>query len=106
MITSNSEERKIKHTETQYEVPLTTLQNVRYGHTKERVRKLANSYIVKLKPTAIPLTIKKTNLDEEQILMIKPVLPLGRYLSTVAIKSMEARLDEVKPVLDSILYKY
>ncbi len=106
LIISNSEERKIKHTETQYEAPLTTLQNVRYGHTKERVRKLANSYIVKLKPTAIPLTIKKTNSDEEQIPMIKPVLPLGRYLSTVAIKSMEARLDEVKPVLDSILYKY
>ncbi len=106
LVISNNENRKIKKTQTQFAAPLTTLQNVRYGHTKEVAKKLGSTYIIKLKPTAIPLStnISKPENIKNEVLMIKPVLPLGRYLSTVAIRSMEARLEEVKLELDSILF--
>jgi hypothetical protein len=103
IIIANGEEHKIIKTQTQYEAPLTTLQNVRYGHTQEIIKKLGSRYIIKLKPTMIPLSSLESENIEEEVLMIKPVLPLGRYLSTVAVRSMEARLNEVKPQLDSIL---
>ncbi|WP_103071369.1 patatin-like phospholipase family protein [Aquimarina sediminis] len=104
LIIANDEERKIVKTQTQLEAPLTTLQNVRYGHTQEMIKKLGTAYIVKLKPTIIPLSSSRSlSKNSEETIMIKPVLPLGRYLSTVAIRSMEARLDMVKPQLDSIL---
>ncbi|MFL1896558.1 hypothetical protein ACJRPK_12705 [Aquimarina sp. 2-A2] len=100
----NDEERKIAKTESQLAAPLTTLRNVRYGHTQEIVQKLGERYAVKLKQTTIlPLkniAPKKKNNDN---LRIKPVLPLGRYLSTIAIRSMEARLKEVAPQLDKIV---
>ncbi|PKV52010.1 hypothetical protein ATE84_4111 [Aquimarina sp. MAR_2010_214] len=102
IIVANSEERKIIKTQTQFEAPLTTLQNVRYGHTQEIIKKLGSKYIIKLKPTMIPLSSSESE-NIEEVLMIKPVLPLGRYLSTVAVRSMEARLNKVKPQLDSIL---
>ncbi|WP_062060338.1 hypothetical protein [Aquimarina longa] len=97
----NDKEHKIMKTQAQFEAPLTTLQNVRYGHTQEIIKKLGSNSIIKLKPTMIPLS-KSKKLNKETLL-IKPVLPLGRYLSTVAIRSMEARLNEVKPELDSVL---
>ncbi|EZH72164.1 hypothetical protein ATO12_24845 [Aquimarina atlantica] len=103
IIIANSEERKIIKTQTQYKAPLTTLQNVRYGHTQEIIKKLGSKYIIKLQPTAIPLSFSESENKEEEVLMIKPVLPLGRYLSTVAVRSMEARLNKVKPQLDAIL---
>ncbi|TPN82214.1 patatin-like phospholipase family protein [Aquimarina algicola] len=104
VIITNDEERKIIKTQAQFSAPLTTLQNVRYGHTKEIINRLGSNNIIRLKPTAIPLYKARLDLQsKEDVLMIKPVLPLGRYLSTVAIRSIEARLDEVKPQLDSVL---
>lgn len=105
LIISNNEERNIVKTQTQFDAPLTTLQNVRYGHTQEIIKKLGNSYEVKLKPTTIPLSPPKSLFRDvkKEVLLIKPVLPLGRYLSTVAVRSIEARLYAVKPQLDSIL---
>jgi hypothetical protein len=102
IIIANGEEHKIMKAQTQYEAPLTTLQNVRYGHTQEIIKKLKSSSVIKLKSTMIPLSLNSEGVEEET-LMIKPVLPLGRYLSTVAVRAMEARLNEVKPELDSIL---
>ncbi|GGX27464.1 hypothetical protein GCM10007384_30940 [Aquimarina muelleri] len=105
LIITNNEERSIIKTQTQFDAPLTTLRNVRYGHTQEIIKKLGNSYVVKLKPTIIPLSPPKSLFGkvEKEVLLIKPVLPLGRYLSTVAIRSIEARLGKVKPELDAIL---
>ncbi len=101
LIISNDEDRKIIKTQTQFAAPLTTLQNVRYGHTQEIIQRLGDCCAIKLTPTPITLLPFK-NIDDQNPL-IKPVLPLGRYLSTVAIRSMEARLDEVSKKLDSIL---
>ncbi len=101
LLISNSVERKniIRHA--QLEAPLVTLQNVRHGHTQEIIQKLGNANIIKLKQTPIPPLKHKDSTDKK--LLIKPVLPLGRYLSSIAIRSMEASLQEVKPQLDSIL---
>ena len=105
VVISNNEDRNIIKTQTQFDAPLTTLQNVRYGHTQEIIKKLENSCEVKLKPTIIPLSSPKSLFKdiEKEVLLIKPVLPLGRYLSTVAVRSIEARLGNVKPELDTIL---
>ncbi|MFD2565686.1 hypothetical protein [Aquimarina rubra] len=105
LIITNEEQRKIAKTSTQIAAPLTTLRNVRYGHTQEIMKRLGNEYIIKLKPTAIvPQTtsVFSDNIKKDE-LAIKPVLPLGRYLSTIAIRSMEARLDDVSKELDLIL---
>ncbi len=105
LIIANDEEQKIVKTQTQFAAPLTTLQNVRYGHTQESVKRLGSIFAIKLKPTTISLLPSTLSYEEtkEEILFIKPVLPLGRYLSTVAIRSVEARLQEVSSELDSIL---
>ncbi|WP_299899229.1 hypothetical protein [uncultured Aquimarina sp.] len=105
VLITNSEERKIAKTSSQLTAPLTTLQNVRYGHTREIMEKLGDDHIVELKPTEI---IPSTNLEDsiskrKNEEKIKPVLPLGRYLSKIAIRSMEARLDTIKSDLDIIL---
>jgi len=105
LIIVNDEEREIVKTQTQFAAPLTTLQNVRYGRTQEIIKKLGDGATIKLKPTTISLVPSSLpyNASNEEILFIKPVLPLGRYLSTVAIRSIEARLDALSSRLDSIL---
>ncbi|WP_103865300.1 patatin-like phospholipase family protein [Aquimarina sp. I32.4] len=105
LVIANDEERKIIKTQTQLQAPLTTLQNVRYGHTREITKKLGSNYSIMLKPTMIPLLNPEivSKDTEKEALLIKPLLPLGRYLSTVAIRSIEARLNVVKPELNSIL---
>ncbi|WP_299189570.1 hypothetical protein [uncultured Aquimarina sp.] len=104
LIITNEEELKIAKTSTQLSAPLTTLRNVRYGHTKEVMEKLGDDYVISLKQTEImPSSVNLLTGDiNKEELFIKPVLPLGRYLSTVAIRSMEARLDSVKVDLDLI----
>ncbi len=104
LLITNDEGERISRTETQLGAPLATLSNIRYGHTKEMINKLGDDYIIKLKETAInphEKTLKSKILNRKDSL-IKPILPLGRYLSTIAIRSMEARLENVKKQLDSI----
>ncbi|WP_378187274.1 hypothetical protein ACE939_02860 [Aquimarina sp. W85] len=104
VILVNDEERKIAKTESQLAAPLTTLRNVRYGHTQEIVQKLGERYAVKLRETTVfPWKQEDTQNHDSDELKIKPVLPLGRYLSTIAIRSMEARLQQVAPQLDKIM---
>ncbi|GAA3509634.1 hypothetical protein GCM10022393_22890 [Aquimarina addita] len=104
LIIANEDNRKITKTATQLLAPLTTLRNVRYGHTKEVMGRLGEKDKITLKRTSIivPSSLINTKNKNEE-LMIKPVLPLGRYLSTIAIRSMEARLKEVSSELDAIL---
>ena len=90
---------------------MTTLRNVRYGHTNEIMKKLSNSTTISLKPTLIaPLSndfpASFISKKDENKPMIKPVLPLGRYLSTIAIRSIEARLEEIEPELKTILNSF
>ncbi|MDH7444162.1 patatin-like phospholipase family protein [Aquimarina sp. 2201CG14-23] len=104
MIITN-EDDKIAKTNTQLAAPLVTLKNVRYGHTQEALKRLGDDCIIKLKQTKIippSSTLFLKDIDNEK-LEIKPVLPLGRYLSTIAIRSIEARMDEVSEELDAIL---
>ena len=104
IVISNDETRNIVKTQTQFAAPFTTLQNVRYGHTQEITQKLGDRYAITLQPTVIPMTSKSiSSIKTQNEVLIRPVLPLGRYLSTVAIRSMEARLQEVSVKLDSIL---
>jgi len=84
---------------TQLRAPLSTLLNVRSGHTNEIETRLDDEFIIELDTTRIgldPIGIKQ--MIEKQIASTKdsitPVLPLGRFLSKAAIKSIEARLDD------------
>ncbi|MBW1297679.1 patatin-like phospholipase family protein [Aquimarina litoralis] len=105
LIITNGQKRKINKTNTQLTAPLTTLQNVRYGHTREIMERLGDEYIMALERTEITPSVKNTDsvsvLERDE--KIKPVLPLGRYLSKIAIRSMEARLDVIDHELDLIL---
>ncbi|UZO80038.1 hypothetical protein NBT05_13910 [Aquimarina sp. ERC-38] len=102
----NEKQRKIAKTETQFAAPLTTLGNVRYGHTYATMERLGFTHAIQLKRTAIRPKLSTFSLWNEQLdstTTIQPILPLGRYLSTIAIRSMEARLDTISGQLDSLL---
>ncbi len=95
---------------TQLRAPLSTLLNVRSGHTREIETRLNSDFIIELDTTRIGLTpIRIKRMIEEQIASSKdsitPVLPLGRFLSKAAIESIEARLedDSVSSKLDELL---
>lgn len=96
----------------QLDAPLKILLNVRSGHTKEQIAKLdevplqlRRSYIVPGTKTSTALQARIRDLKEEQSDSIKPILPLGRYLSSTAIKAMEKSLElkDVKSELDKLL---
>jgi len=92
---------------TQLQAPLSTLLNVRSGHTQEMIDKLKSNWHVVLERTPIlsKKSLWKSFKSESKDTIITPVLPLGRYLSTIAIQSMEARLnnEKVTCVLDKLL---
>ncbi|KAA1248176.1 patatin-like phospholipase family protein [Aquimarina sp. RZ0] len=105
LIITNEKINKRAKTENQLLAPLATLKNTRSGHTQEIMEILGDDYVIELKQTKIiPSSAKllSKNANKQQ-LEIKPVLPLGRYLSTIAIRSMEARLQEISKQLDTIL---
>ena len=105
VLIGNERKRKIAKTESQIAAPLTTLGNVRYGHTQEIMKKLGLKYAIRLKPTEIKPKISKFSFinKNSDSLTIKPILPLGRYLSTTAIRSIEARLVSISKQLDALL---
>ncbi len=97
---------------TQLQAPLSTLINIRSGHTVEMKKYLGDDWLITLDTTEIPVdyTMIDKLMSEDSLQtqkMITPLLPLGRYLSKVAIRSMEARLEseEVKQKLDNLLLK-
>ncbi len=107
LVIVNEVENRRNRKETQLIAPIATLKNVRSGHTQEIMKKLGSDHMVVLKQTSItpePVLSSSENeniYDEKQ--KIKPVLPVGRYLSTIAIRSMEARLHKIHKELDAIL---
>lgn len=105
VLIANEESRKIAKTETQLAAPLATLRNIRYGQTKEIEKQLGEQYAIRLKQTEINVKDSGNFFEgkEDSVQKIKPVLPLGRYLSTIAIRSMEERLVVIQKQLDSIL---
>lgn len=105
LIISNEEEGQMTRTQTQFAAPLTTLKNVRNGHTQEIKKRLGGDHTITLKRTEITSVSNSLFMDDNEAaaLTIKPVLPLGRYLSKIAIRSMEARLTIVRKELDEVL---
>ena len=94
------------------DAPLKILLNVRSGHTKEQIAKLdevplqlRRSYIIPGTKTSTAIQARIRDLKEEQSDSIKPILPLGRYLSSTAINAMEKSLElkDVKSRLDKLL---
>ncbi len=70
---------------TQLQAPLTTLLNVRSGHTREMVNYLGEDWQIILKKTSVLTGGKRET--------ITPILPIGRYLSPIVIQSVEKRLE-------------
>jgi len=93
--------------------PLSTLMNVRSGHTKEQIAKLnqvplalQRTYIIPSTKNSTAVQEKLRSLKNKQTDSISPILPLGRYLSGTAIKAIEKclELEDIKSQLDSLLY--
>ena len=107
LLITNDNGLEVTRTETQLSAPLATLLNVQFGHTDEVIEKLGNHYTMKLRPVAVypARRTESSKMVRENDTMIKPLLPLGRYLSTIAIRSIEKRLEQIKPQLDTIIPK-
>lgn len=112
LIYSDLDETKEVTSISQLGAPLQTLLNVRSGHTKEMIAKLDMVSIGLKRTQILPSTQTKTSFQKtlrsfkgQESDSIKPVLPLGRYLSNTAIYAMEKWLeeDEVKTKLDDLL---
>lgn len=110
LVIKYKDEEKTPKPVTQLRAPLSTLLNVRSGHTNEIETRLNDEYVIELDTTRIglePIEIKR--MIEKQIASTKdsitPVLPLGRFLSKAAIKSIEARLhdDIIAAKLDKLV---
>ncbi len=106
LVIANKREGGVGNSQTQLFAPAVTLAKIRSGHTQEMLKKLGNSYIIELRRKAIP-PLQSLKEQNARILtpdtLLKPILPLGRYLSGVAIRSMEARLKEIAPQLDAVI---
>ena len=105
LIIANEPDGSLGVSQTQLFAPAVTLANIRSGHTQEVFKKLGSSHIIELRRKAIPPleVLRKGKKITQSDTLLKPILPLGRYLSEIAIHSMEARLREVQSQLDAIL---
>jgi hypothetical protein len=92
---------------TQLITPAQMAVNAIFAHSDEFINATSGEFRVESKRTLIPLDINnrpkiiKTQCDT----LFRPLIPLGRYLSVDAIRSLEARLkdSEVSNKLDKIL---
>ena len=73
------------------------------GHSQEAIANLGVQNQVLLEAVPIRLTQQRFGNTSGLDTLVKPILPLGRYLSRIAIRSMEARLKMVEPQLDALL---
>ncbi|GAB5400957.1 MAG: hypothetical protein Aureis2KO_25420 [Aureisphaera sp.] len=90
--------------------PLSMIASATFAHPKQTERTLENIHNIQSKRTPIPqepgaMTNLFKSLAEENGEDIEPIIPLGRYLSEAAVRSMEARLadPEVQAQLDKVL---
>lgn len=80
----------------QLTAPLNMFLSAGFAHPKESEKSFNNRYSIQSKLTKI------ANQDGDSI---TPFIPLGRYLSLTAVKSMEARLNEIKKDIDKVIEK-
>ncbi len=89
--------------------PLSMIANATFAHPKQSERTLQDVINVQSKRTPIPQQASMMDFvrkfAEEEGEDIEPIIPLGRYLSEAAVRSMEARLKEqkVQAQLDRLL---
>ncbi len=90
---------------TQLTAPLSMIWNATFAHPKEMEKTFANVYNIQSKRTEI--ASKEEALLEfiqsETHTGVKPFIPLGRYLSDIAVKSLEKCLEEISDSLDRIV---
>jgi hypothetical protein len=78
----------------QLTAPLGMILGASFAHPKESEKSFNNIYSIESKLTRI------MNQDGDSI---TPFIPLGRYLSLTAVKSMEQRLSEIKKDIDKVI---
>lgn len=93
---------------TQLLAPINVLAKATFEHSEELSRTYGDDYLFLSKPTEITRSsniIKFLDLGNKTTVKITPTLPLGRYLSNSAIKSLEVRLKDstMQMKIDSIL---
>lgn len=94
----------------QLEAPLKLLLSATFGHPVEEKKKRKGKVIIESMITKIPMNSGTAGFDgvylgSDKNDSIRPILPLGRYLSNGAIRSLEARLmnDSVCRQLDELV---
>lgn len=91
----------------QWTIPPTMIWNATFAHPIEMEKTFTNVYNIQSKPTPITennpvLSFVSDELSKGEML---PMIPLGRYLSIPAVRSLEKRLenDTIKTKLDSLI---
>tara|TARA_R110002050_G_C8937071_1_gene512365 strand:+ start:186 stop:2681 length:2496 start_codon:yes stop_codon:yes gene_type:complete len=106
--TSNQKKKDDVNYYTQLVTPGQMALNALFAHADEFVNATMDSYRIESKRTLIPIDQNKRPEIITQMCdpMFRPLIPLGRYLSVDAVRSLEERLKdpiEVRKQLDSIL---
>lgn len=90
-------------------IPPSMIWNATFAHPTEMEKTFTNVYNIQSKPTLIKenkpvFSFTSDSLPEGEML---PMIPLGRYLSIAAVRSLEKRLenDGIKSKLDSLIPK-
>ncbi len=101
LIIMNTSEKKTKTKDTvnystQLQAPLNVVVNATFAHPNELINTYGSEYLIASKRTKIP---RPEEVDGVSLYFgsretIKPILPLGRYLSDAAILSLEMRLKD------------
>lgn len=106
LITNFEAESKLSYS-SQLTAPASMIWNATFAHPKEMEKSMTNATNVQSKRTEIPKIESEIGfinrmMEQEEI---KPIIPLGRYLSQNAVLSLEARLNaaEVKSQLDNLI---
>ncbi|MEH6537530.1 MAG: hypothetical protein V7719_14120 [Psychroserpens sp.] len=94
---------------TQLLAPLSTIASATFAHPKESEKTFANAITIQSKRVEIPMDESSMNKLIQTLSdsdgKIEPVIPLGRYLSRAAVRSLEFRLKEVEDNLNTVVPK-
>ncbi len=100
----NDDHKKISYS-SQLITPPKMILNATFAHPNEIINTYGDDFKIESRRTYIPVKETTLNFDKEKT--FRPILPLGRYMSSSAIKSLEECLKNKKVTnkLDSLLLK-
>ncbi|MBO6607346.1 hypothetical protein [Psychroserpens sp.] len=100
LLITNFEAKSELSYSSQLTAPASMIWNATFAHPKEMEKSMSNVTNVQSKRTEIPQDLSEMSFIRQMVEQeeVKPIIPLGRYLSQKAVLSMEARLKTAEVV--------